>query len=232
MLSIISLVVGPLALLVVRLILRRVRTIMAMELASLSEIIKVGRFERLVYLSSTRLYDSQTKNSVAETEPLLIDPSDPRRIYDLSKALGENLTVTRTGGRGVAARLANVYDWEAGAPGFLSEWLIRAASERDLRLDSSPNVVRDYIHLDDVVTALIELADKRATGIVNVASGELISNAEIADLFETAGWKVSFTGAASAAPPPNVKIWRLEALGVRPRRVEDVVRGHLAGLKA
>lgn len=40
-LSIISLVVGPLALLGVRLILRRVRTIMAMELASLSEIIKV-----------------------------------------------------------------------------------------------------------------------------------------------------------------------------------------------
>ncbi len=40
-LSVISLVVGPLALLGVRLILRKVRTIMAMELASLGEIIKV-----------------------------------------------------------------------------------------------------------------------------------------------------------------------------------------------
>jgi nucleoside-diphosphate-sugar epimerase len=198
----------------------------------LNEVIRVGRFERLIYLSSTRLYDGQTKNSVAETEPLVFDPADPRRIYDLSKALGENLTVARTGGRGAVARLANVYDWEAGAPGFLSEWLIRAGGERDLRLDSSPNAVRDYIHLDDVVAALIGMADKRASGIFNVASGELISNAELASLFEAAGWKVTFVGGASAAPPPNVKIWRLESLGVRPRRVEDVVRSYLAGLKA
>jgi nucleoside-diphosphate-sugar epimerase len=198
----------------------------------LSDLVRVGRFERLIYLSSTRLYDGQNKATVAETDPLLFDPSDPRRIYDLSKALGENITVARTGGRGAVARLANVYDWHGGAPGFLSEWLIRAAGERDLRLESSPNVVRDYIHLDDVVTALISMADKRAPGIFNVASGELISNAELAELFEQAGWKVTFTGGASAAPPPNVKIWRLEALGVRPRRVEDVVRGYLAGLKA
>jgi nucleoside-diphosphate-sugar epimerase len=197
----------------------------------LSHLVRVGRFERLIYLSSTRLYDGQNKATVTETDPLLFDPSDPRRIYDLSKALGENITVARTGGRGAVARLANVYDWEEGAPGFLSEWLIRAAGEREIRLESSPNVVRDYIHLDDVVTALIGMADKKAPGIFNVASGELISNAEVAELFEQAGWKVTFAGGASAAPPPNVKIWRLEALGVRPRRVEDVVRGYLAGLK-
>lgn len=198
----------------------------------LSELAQAGRFEQLIYLSSTRLYDSQAAEVLDETAPLIFDPADPRRTYDLSKALGENITVARTGGRGAVARLANVYDWHGGAPGFLSEWLIRAAGERDLRLESSPNVVRDYIHLDDVVTALISMADKRAPGIFNVASGELISNAELAELFEQAGWKVTFTGGASAAPPPNVKIWRLEALGVRPRRVEDVVRGYLAGLKA
>ena len=51
-----------------------------------------------------------------EAEPLVFDPTDPRRIYDLSKALGENLTLARTGGRGAVARLSNVFDWADGAP--------------------------------------------------------------------------------------------------------------------
>ncbi|WP_334163224.1 NAD-dependent epimerase/dehydratase family protein [Phenylobacterium sp.] len=197
-----------------------------------SEIARAGRFERLVYLSSTRLYDGQAKAEVGEDEPLVFDPRDPRRVYDLSKALGENITLCRTGGRGAVARLANVYDWEAGAPGFLSEWLIRAASERALQLQSSPHVRRDYIHLDDVVAALVAMGRGEPAGIVNVASGELVSNGEIAEVFRAAGWKVTFTGDAAPPPPPNARADRLRALGVEPRPVKDVVRGYLEGLKA
>jgi len=198
----------------------------------LSEILRAGRFQRLVYVSSTRLYDGLPKAQVDEAEPLVFDPTDPRRVYDLSKALGENLTLTRTDGRGRVARLANVYDWEAGAPGFLSEWLIRARFEQALRLDSSPHVARDYIHLDDVVTALIAIAGSPAPAIVNVASGELVSNGEIAEVFEEAGRTVAFTGEARPGPPPNASIARLTGLGVRPRPVKDVVRVYLEGLTA
>lgn len=197
-----------------------------------SEILRAGRFERLVYLSSTRLYDGLPKAQVDEAEPLVFDPMDPRRVYDLSKALGENLTLTRADGRGRVARLANVYDWEAGAPGFLSEWLIRAGRETDLKLESSPHVARDYIHVDDVVTALIAIAGSQAPAIFNVASGELVSNGEIAEVFEKAGRSVAFTGEARPAPPPNASIARLTGLGVRPRPVKDVVRAYLEGLKA
>ena len=196
------------------------------------EIIRAGRFERLVYLSSTRLYDGLPKAEVDEAEPLLFDPMDSRRLYDLSKALGENLTLTRTEGRGRVARLANVYDWEAGAAGFLSEWLIQTRFEKDLRLDSSPHLARDHIHLDDVVTALIAIAGSEAPAIVNVASGELTSNGEIAAVFEEAGRTVAFIGEARPPPPPNASIARLTGLGVRPRPVKDVVRAYLEGLKA
>lgn len=197
-----------------------------------SEIARAGRFERLVYLSSTRLYDGQAKAEVGEDEPLVFDPRDPRRVYDLSKALGENLTLCRTGGRGAVARLANVYDWEPGAPGFLSEWLVRAASERAFTLPSSPHIRRDYIHLDDVVAALVAMASGEPAGIVNVASGELVSNGEIAGVFRQAGWDVAFSGDADPPPPPNARADRLRALGVEPRPVKDVVRGYLEGLKA
>lgn len=195
-----------------------------------SRIIAAGRFERFVYLSSTRLYDGLPKAEVDEDEPLVFDPKDPRRVYDLSKALGENLAMARAAGRGRVARLANVYDWEDGAPGFLSEWLIRAREDRDLVLPSSPAVARDYIHLDDVVDALLAIAASDAPAVVNVASGELVTNGSIAEVFEDAGWRVRFTGAAKPAPPPNAAVLRLAGLGVRARPVRDVVRGYLEGL--
>jgi nucleoside-diphosphate-sugar epimerase len=195
-----------------------------------SELARAAGFERLVYLSSTRLYDGQAKAEVSEDEPLVLDPADPRRIYDLSKALGENIAITRTGGRGSAARLANVYDWSDEAPGFLSEWLLQARRGRTIALQSSPHIRRDYIHLDDVVTALIATAQAEAPGIVNVASGELVSNRQIAEVFEGCGWRVGFSGDADPPPPPNARIEKLRALGVTPRPVRDVVRGYLEGL--
>jgi UDP-glucose 4-epimerase len=193
-----------------------------------SDIIRAGRFERLIYTSSTRLYDGLALAQVDETTPLSIDPTDPRRTYDLSKALGENLVMTRSGGRGAVARLANVFDWQDGAPGFLSEWLIRARTERDLTLDSSPHIARDYIHLDDVVAGLIAMAHARDPGIVNVASGELVTNGQIAEVFTAAGRRVEFTRDGKAAAPPNASAAKLAALGVTPTPVRDVVRRYLA----
>lgn len=195
-----------------------------------SEIIRAGRFERLVYCSSTRLYDGLPQARVDEATPLVFDAADPRRVYDLSKALGENLTLARSGGRGAVARLSNVYDGGDGAPGFLSEWLIAARASRELVLESSPHIRRDYVHLDDVVAALIAIAG--GAGIYNVAAGRLTSNAEIAQIFESEGWSVRFTGAADPPPPPNASAARLAGLGVRARAVEDVVRAYLRGLKA
>jgi nucleoside-diphosphate-sugar epimerase len=196
-----------------------------------SELIRADRFERLVYCSSTRLYDGQRKPQAHEAEPLIFDPADPRRVYDLSKALGENLTLARTGGRGAVARLSNVFDWAEGAPGFLSEWLVAARGTRDLKLSSSPNIARDYIHLDDTVEALVAIAAGQPQ-VYNVAAGALATNADIARVFEAAGWWVAFSGAANPLPPPNASVERLAALGVRARPVEDVVAAYLEGLKA
>ncbi|HEV7384610.1 MAG TPA: SDR family oxidoreductase [Phenylobacterium sp.] len=197
-----------------------------------SELVRAGRFEQLIYLSSTRLYDGQGAATVDEKTPLVFDPADPRRTYDLSKALGENITLTRTEGRGAVARLANVFDWELESPGFLSQWLIEAARTRDLHLESTPHVVRDYIRLDDVVSALIAMAEASVRGVVNVASGELTGNGEIANLFLRAGWRVTFSGDGSPPAPPRVDIGRLRALGVAPAPVKDVVHTYLKGLTA
>ena len=42
-----------------------------------ADLLRADRFERLVYCSSTRLYDGQRKAEAHEAEPLVFDPADP-----------------------------------------------------------------------------------------------------------------------------------------------------------
>lgn len=189
-----------------------------------------ARFDRLIVLSSTRLYDSSPGEPAREDAPLILNPAEPRHIYDLSKALGENLALTQTGGRGAVARLSNVFDWAPGSPGFLSEWLLRAGRERAFTLDSTPQVARDYIHVEDVVSALVALAGAERPGIVNVASGELVENGRIAELFATRGWRVGFSRDGAPGRPPCADVGKLRELGVQPRPALAVIRGYLEGL--
>lgn len=59
-----------------------------------------GSLESLVYLSSTRLYDSQVAGVANETAVLPLDPANPRHLYDFSKGLGESLCHVAGQGRG------------------------------------------------------------------------------------------------------------------------------------
>jgi len=86
--------------------------------AFLPVVLKEARFEHLVYLSSTRLYDTLDAEIAQEDMPLYLSPIQPRHIYDLSKALGENMCLTITDGRASVARLACVFGTVAGTPGF------------------------------------------------------------------------------------------------------------------
>lgn len=196
----------------------------------LSRVLQEADFEHLVYLSSTRLYDSLGENGGAlldEAAPLQLEPHRARHLYDLSKALGENLCLNAASGRGAVARLSCVYDWAPGAPGFLSEWLQRAKQQRQLDIDSASGIVRDYIHLDDVVAALSVMSQQRCEGIVNVASGEPVSNLELADMFRRKGWDVRVRRESARERSAPCAIERLGQLGVVARKVGAVLDGCL-----
>jgi UDP-glucose 4-epimerase len=187
----------------------------------LSQVLRSGRFERLVYLSSTRVYDSLGAQGGREDDLLRFDVTAPRNVYDLSKALGENLTLARSGGRGVAARLANVFDWSDEAGGFLSDLLKRARRERQIVLPSAPLAGRDYIHVDDVIAALLAMGEG-GEGIINIASGVTVSNAQIAEVMAQAGWTLTLTG--QGTPHSSVcDITKLRTLGIVPRDPRVVI---------
>jgi nucleoside-diphosphate-sugar epimerase len=159
---------------------------------------------------------------------LALDPTLPRNVYDLSKALGENLCLTRSDGRAAVARLSNVFDLHPLASGFLSELLARAAQERSIVLEVSPAGGRDYIHLDDAVAGLLAMDATTGSGIVNIASGDILTNGELGRIFRSAGWRLVFTGRGEPPLPPTCDITRLGLLGVGPRDVRDVLRRMLS----
>lgn len=198
----------------------------------LSEILQNAQFDRLIYLSSTRLYDSASEAYSAESDNLSLSPGNPRHLYDLSKALGENLCLNYSQERAAVARLASVYDTQAGSPGFLSHWLSRMATERVMLLDSSPNVVRDYIRVDDVVGSLRAMMDMQAQGVVNVASGENVSNRELAECMAQKGWSVSFSRESAPQAFPVCSVDRLEELGVRPVKARQFIETYMERLQA
>lgn len=183
----------------------------------IGRILKAGRFERLVYLSSTRVYDSLSDRGGREDDLLELDPALPRNVYDLSKALGENLCLNNGGGRASVARLSNVFDADAAASGFLCELLLRARNEVEITLHSSPLEGRDYIHVDDAVTGLLALATGDTQGVFNIAGGRTVLNQELVEVFAQAGRSLILTGHDSPAAYPRIDISRLKVLGLTPR---------------
>jgi UDP-glucose 4-epimerase len=193
--------------------------------------------DSLVYLSSTRLYDGLGAGLAHENAILPLDPSNPRHLYDLSKGLGESLCHAVGQGRARVARLACVYEGPQDIDGFLPDLLrqvlaARRAGRAQIEVSSSPHFSRDYVHLDDVVDALIRIALFGRQPIYNVASGVNVSNAE---LFEYLGhqWGCSVLPQLQtvSGPTPQVDVERLcSELQWRPRRLFDVLDAYQGAL--
>lgn len=154
----------------------------------LNKVLHYADFNSLVYLSSTRLYDNQPTQVAEEEQSLLLDPANPRHIYDLSKALGESLCHVAGRGKTKIARLSCVYhdqtDVDGFLPGLLRKVMANKITNLPVEVDSSPFFQRDYIALKDVLTALILIAAEGTQSLYNVASGENVSNATIFDILE------------------------------------------------
>lgn len=158
----------------------------------LARLLQRAQFESLVYLSSTRMYDSLDTAEAHEALPLMLDPAQPRHLYDLSKALGESLCHTVGQGRSRIARLACVFDGIEDADGFVPALLRQVQAARraaqgqpcELAVDSAPGLERDYVYLPDVLRALECIAIRSQQTVYNVASGANVRNAELFDYIE------------------------------------------------
>ncbi|MBU0944668.1 MAG: NAD(P)-dependent oxidoreductase [Proteobacteria bacterium] len=179
----------------------------------LSRILQTSHFQSLVYLSSTRLYDSQPGSVGTEELPLSLNPTNPRHIYDLSKALGESLCLVTGQKRARVARLSCVYNDHTDTDGFLPELLRQIITNRPslLEVNSSPAFARDYVHLEDVLDALILISTQGKEDIYNVASGETIRNETLfAALSKVSGCRIVPLHNEVPLPPSRVSIEKIQ----------------------
>ncbi|MBY3463663.1 NAD(P)-dependent oxidoreductase [Rhizobium laguerreae] len=201
-----------------------------------SRVLQSEKYDSLVYLSSTRLYDGLPAG-VEATEDLCfpVSPREPRHLYDLSKLMGEAACLALGSGRARIARLASVYDSRGGDDGFLPQLLDKIAVTRrggEIRLASSPAFSRDYVHMDDVVAGLVHIATKGKADIYNVASGKNIRNGALASLIqETSGRRIRFEPGNVPVDPPVIDVTRMAGeFGWRPDSVAGKLSPLLSGL--
>jgi nucleoside-diphosphate-sugar epimerase len=197
--------------------------------ALLSRVLASDNWDSLVYLSSTRLYDCQPLGRGGfESGSFQLDPAQSRHLYDISKLLGENLCHIMGQGRARIARLACVYQDDADPDGFLAYLLrriLKSPPGQAIVVDSSPSYERDYVHLGDVVDALIRIAVDGNQTVYNVASGVNVKNSELASILaDLTGVRLMFSGSEVPLPAPLVDRSAIsELLGHPPRSLADAL---------
>jgi nucleoside-diphosphate-sugar epimerase len=174
------------------------------HVSQLNRLVHQATWDKLVYLSSTRVYDS-LQGLVDESLDLHLNPNNPRHLYDLSKLMGEAICLQS--GRASVARLSCVYHDETDRDGFLPLLMRQGmtAKASDVIVDSSPLFERDYVSLQDVVSALLCLAESKQSAIFNVASGENVQNSAIFSLIEQQ-CDIKFIATQNTQPAPSAQI--------------------------
>ena len=160
----------------------------------LRQLLEQGRFESITYLSSTRVYEGAT--STRESATLQVSPGDPGHLYNLSKLMGESLSLA-CGHKARVVRLSNVFGRDMPRQNFISQVLEEASNTGRVRLLTAPQSEKDFVSINDVIRWLPKIAMGGTRQIYNVASGTNTSNAEIALLLEQKGIEVSFADNAA-----------------------------------
>ena len=169
----------------------------------LSDVIERGRFDSLLYLSSTRVYGKSRE--AVETAQLSVDVADPSDLYNLSKLMGESICLN--GGReGVRiVRLSNVYGGDFQSENFLAALIHDAIEQRRIELRTAPESSKDYVSIRDVVGILPSIAARGRERIYNVASGINVANGQLVNrLAELTGCAVVVAQNAPAVIFPTI----------------------------
>jgi len=171
----------------------------------LSKIMKIAKFDQIIYLSSTRLYLDQPYGY--ENGSFNLNPVHCDEIYNISKLLGENL-VLGSDQENKVVRLSNVIGPRMGAENFIGSILNEAINTGSVLFRTPPNFAKDYIWIDDVIDALIMVSTEKKN-IFNIASGTNFTNKQIALWLNKNGINVKFNTNATSQRFPIINIEKL-----------------------
>jgi nucleoside-diphosphate-sugar epimerase len=160
------------------------------HLKLLREIVQKTNFNKITYISSTRVYLGA--NSGSESSPVSVLPTDARAYFNLLKLTAEKY-LQLSGVNHAVIRPSNVYGLALNSPLFLPSIVRDSILKGEVNMHVDPDYSKDYVFVDDVAHAILQATKSSFNGIANVASGENISAKEIADaLKKYTGCKINW----------------------------------------
>ena len=149
----------------------------------LADLLARGKFERLLYVSSTRVYMNQ--DSAAEGDDLKVCSDDQRRLFNLTKLVSEELCL-KSGRDITIVRPSNVYGVALHSPLFLPAITRNAINHGKVDMYIDQDYAKDYVSVTDVARACISLAThpESVGQIINIAAGYNITAKQIADVLQ------------------------------------------------
>lgn len=195
----------------------------------LNRLLQQGKFASLTYLSSTRIYANAERTDEDATVP--VGSQGLSDFYNLSKLMGESLCLNCGRERMKVARLSNVVGLRKDPDIFIDQLLEEGRHTGKVHFRTSLASRKDYIDIGDAVELLSRIARSDETGIFNVASGEGVSNGEIASfLAERMGFECTVADGAPLWNFSPIDTGRAKAVfGFSPRRFSDYFPSFLDG---
>ncbi|MFT5438177.1 MAG: nucleoside-diphosphate-sugar epimerase [Alphaproteobacteria bacterium] len=180
---------------------------MTAHVSRLTEILERARYDSFLYLSSTRVYARAANGQEDAITP--IDVHAPGDLYNISKLAGESLCVNHAHPAVRVARLSNVFGQDMMVPerassNFLASIIRTAVCNGHVELGTSPNSSKDFIHIEDVVRALVLISLRGEERLYNIAAGENVTHATLMDAIARltgCTWSIDGEAPYSGFPP-------------------------------
>lgn len=199
----------------------------------------VGTLERLMHsvafdswltLSSTRVYGCRPGASETGEDVAIAVAPGADTLYDISKLLGEAITLANTSATARVARLSNVFGAGQSTDSFLASVLADVLATGRTALCEAPESAKDYIAVDEVCRLLEAIALHGSARLYNVASGRNTSHRQLASLLtDAAGARVEFAPGAPVRRFPPIDTTRAaREFGQAANRLADHVRNTLS----
>jgi nucleoside-diphosphate-sugar epimerase len=179
-------------------------------------------FESFLYLSSTRVY--RGAQATTENAALLVNPTDPDDVYNVTKLAGESICLSQVQPRVRVVRISNVIGLGDRSNNFLPSIVAEARTKGRVLIRTSPDSEKDYLGLDDLLPLVEIVALEGKERLYNLASGRNVKHGEIAALVEQAlGAAVSFADGAPTVSFPPIAVDRIRSeFGFAPSPFEQV----------
>ncbi|MEY8214336.1 MAG: SDR family oxidoreductase [Colwellia sp.] len=188
----------------------------------LAEMLEKSDFNKMIYISSTRLYMGQ--EGTKESCDLSILEHDDRRLFNLTKLVSEELCL-RSSKNVVIVRPSNVYGLALSSPLFLPAITRNAINNKHVDMYVTSEYAKDYLSVLDLTDALYQLGLKNNLKykIYNIASGINTTARDIAKVLQDeTGCNINWvSGSADEYFPVNDICALKNEINFNPRNVLD-----------